>query len=53
MMSQKENFFRFYLTEADPWYTDRFDVTYRDVVRGCRAFLQYLEKKGEIQCPKQ
>ena len=38
---------------ADPWYTDRFDVTYRDVVRGCEAFLRYLEEKGEIQCPKQ
>ena len=42
-----------YDSVADSWYTDRFDVTYRDVVWGCRAFLQYLEKKGEIQCPKQ
>ncbi|MCD8120155.1 MAG: low molecular weight phosphotyrosine protein phosphatase [Lachnospiraceae bacterium] len=27
---------------ADPWYTDNFDVTYVDVVQGCRAFLKYL-----------
>ncbi len=27
---------------ADPWYSDRFDETYRDVVEGCEAFLQYM-----------
>lgn len=27
---------------ADPWYTDDFDSTYRDVVVGCNAFLSYL-----------
>ncbi len=32
---------------SDPWYTGRFDVTYQDVVTGCNAFLDYLEKKGE------
>ena len=48
MMSQKENFFRFYLTEADPWYSGAFDETYRDVVNGCTAFLEYLEKEGKI-----
>ena len=31
---------------ADPWYTSRFDVTYRDVVEGCQAFLEYLDKEG-------
>ena len=31
---------------SDPWYTSRFDVTYRDVVEGCQAFLQYLRGKG-------
>ena len=48
MMSQKENFFRFYLTEADPWYTGNFDETYEDVVAGCRGFLYYLQHKGEL-----
>lgn len=42
MMSQKENFFRFYLTEADPWYSGDFTATYRDVYEGCNAFLQSL-----------
>ena len=41
-----------YDSVADPWYTGRFDVTYRDVVRGCEAFLRYLEEKGEILCRK-
>ena len=27
---------------ADPWYSDRFDESYRDVVDGCEAFLRYL-----------
>ncbi len=29
---------------ADPWYTDRFDVTYRDIYDGCKALLDALEK---------
>ena len=33
---------------ADPWYTGNFDSTYRDVVRGCEGFLEYLRTKGEI-----
>ncbi len=28
---------------SDPWYTDRFDVCYRDVLRGCEALLAHLE----------
>ena len=28
---------------ADPWYTDRFDVTYRDICEGCEALLASLE----------
>ena len=31
---------------ADPWYTGNFDVTYRDVVEGCEAFLSYLNRKN-------
>ena len=27
---------------ADPWYTDRFDVTYRDIAEGCDAWLDIL-----------
>ncbi len=27
---------------ADPWYTGNFDETYRDVVEGCEALLEYL-----------
>ena len=30
---------------ADPWYTDRFDVTYKDVFEGCEALLAALENK--------
>ena len=32
----------------DPWYTSRFDETYRDVVTGCTAFLEYLRKEGKL-----
>ena len=30
---------------ADPWYTGDFDETWRDVVRGCEALLDELEKQ--------
>ncbi len=30
---------------ADPWYTGNFDVTYRDVVAGCRALLKAIDEK--------
>ena len=33
---------------SDPWYSGAFDETYRDVVTGCTAFLEYLEKEGKI-----
>ena len=36
-------------TIPDPWYTGDFESTYRDIVRGCEAFLDYLEKQGKIQ----
>lgn len=29
---------------ADPWYSGNFDVTYEDIVMGCTAFLETLEK---------
>ena len=28
---------------SDPWYSDRFDIAYRDILRGCEALLDYLE----------
>lgn len=28
---------------ADPWYTGNFDVTYNDVVRGCKGLLKAIE----------
>ena len=30
---------------ADPWYSDRFDIAYADILRGCEALLDYLEKQ--------
>ncbi|MBR3895111.1 MAG: low molecular weight phosphotyrosine protein phosphatase [Clostridia bacterium] len=27
---------------ADPWYTDRFDVTYRDIYDGCEGLMNTL-----------
>ena len=29
---------------ADPWYTDRFDITFTDIERGCRALYAALTK---------
>ena len=28
---------------SDPWYSDRFDIAYQDILRGCEALLGYLE----------
>ena len=30
---------------ADPWYSDRFDIAYRDIEEGCRALLTRLESR--------
>ena len=32
----------------DPWYSGDFEETYRDVVKGCTAFLEYLKEEGRI-----
>lgn len=32
----------------DPWYSNKFDITYKDVVTGCTAFLEYLKREGLI-----
>lgn len=29
---------------ADPWYTHNFDVTYDDIVRGCKGLIEELKK---------
>ena len=34
---------------ADPWYTDRFDVTYRDVEEGCEAWLDRLIPSSRVE----
>ncbi len=31
---------------SDPWYTDDFESTKRDVTRGCKALLEHI-KKGQ------
>lgn len=30
---------------ADPWYTGDFDLTYRQIEKGCKAFLKYLQNR--------
>ena len=30
---------------ADPWYSDRFDIAYADILRGCEKLLDYLENE--------
>ena len=30
---------------SDPWYSDRFDIAYQDILTGCKALLKYLEAK--------
>ena len=35
---------------ADPWYTRNFEAAYRDIERGCHAFMEYLEKEGKVSC---
>ena len=31
---------------ADPWFTEQFDVTYNDLLRGCKALLEDLIQNG-------
>lgn len=31
---------------SDPWYTGNFEVTYRDVDRGCHGLMEYLQTTG-------
>lgn len=34
---------------ADPWYTGNFDETYDDILEGCEAFLEKLQRDGAIR----
>ena len=36
---------------ADPWYTDDFNATWRDVLAGCQGLLDdLLEEEGKTAC---
>ena len=30
---------------SDPWYTDRFDIAYSDILRGCKALFEKLKSQ--------
>ena len=30
---------------SDPWYSDRFDIAYSDIYRGCVALLEKLKEQ--------
>ena len=32
----------------DPWYSGQFDETYRDVLKGCTALLEYLKREKQL-----
>lgn len=32
----------------DPWYTDRFDITYEQILSGCEKLLEYHIGSGDI-----
>ena len=38
---------------ADPWYTGNFDATWRDVLQGCTALLEYLKRETGIHIHEQ
>ena len=33
---------------ADPWYTDDFEITWRDVLEGCTGLLEWLAQQQKI-----
>ena len=33
---------------ADPWYTDDFEATWRDVLEGCTGLLEWLTRQQKI-----
>ena len=51
LCADKENKIRKLLQDrdvSDPWYSDRFDIAYDDILSGCLALLKEL-KNGEIK----
>ena len=34
---------------SDPWYTNDFDATYKDVLAGCKGLIDYLMEQGKIK----
>ena len=32
---------------SDPWYSDRFDIAYRDIRQGCEALLAWVMERDE------
>ncbi len=32
---------------ADPWYSNRFDIAYRDIAEGCAALLSEIQNKKD------
>lgn len=33
---------------SDPWYTNNFEKTYKDIQIGCKALLSYLQKNNQL-----
>ena len=33
---------------ADPWYTDNFETTWRDVLKGCSNLLERFKSEGKV-----
>ena len=33
---------------SDPWYSDRFDIAFDDIMRGCQGLLESLINQGKV-----
>ena len=33
---------------SDPWYSDRFDIAFDDIMSGCQGLLESLLKQGKV-----
>ena len=38
---------------ADPWYTGDFDTTFREIMEGCKALLQFIIHTAQLFHVKQ
>ena len=34
---------------SDPWYTDRFDIAFRDIFEGCKALLEVIRNSSGLR----